>query len=385
VILLSLGAGAIRMAFYNKLYDQILPLYKNGNYKELIDLTKHVINSKVNLKDNILEIGYYVDILHIIFEFHTIDGNNKNKDVTIDGNKYLHKINELFYGIKCVSTKSIIDNLRNIGIKVNYMHIPVRVFNTKNYGDAISVLVIEKIFKIKVEHSVLSNTYPVDDHVISMGSIMDYVTSDSIIWGTGYIEESSYLGRKYLLSGVKPKMIHAVRGKLTRNKLISEGVDCPEVYGDPALLLPLIYSLENKIKYKYGLIPHYVDVNHNLIKEIPDVSLINIMTGHFPYLLLDKISEVEIVISSSLHGLIVAVAYGKPCIWVKFSNRIVGGEFKFLDFFSALDYDATYMCLDLTNSTELSEEILNCYIIHVDQEKVKKVQDDLIKSNPFIN
>ena len=57
----------------------------------------------------------------------------------------------------------------------------------------------------------------------------------------------------------KTKKIHAVRGPLTKAKLDSEGIACPEVFGDLALLMPEIYDPSFKKKYKVGILPHYVD------------------------------------------------------------------------------------------------------------------------------
>jgi pyruvyltransferase len=38
-----------------------------------------------------------------------------------------------------------------------------------------------------------------------------------------------------------------------------------------------------------------------------------------------------------LHGLILADAYGVPNVWAKFSDRLVGGDWKFRDYYSVTD------------------------------------------------
>jgi pyruvyltransferase len=48
----------------------------------------------------------------------------------------------------------------------------------------------------------------------------------------------------------------------------------------------------------------------------------------------------RIIVSSSLHGLIFAHAYGLPAIWIKLSDRLVGGEFKFHDHYAFMEVDA---------------------------------------------
>lgn len=49
----------------------------------------------------------------------------------------------------------------------------------------------------------------------------------------------------------------------------------------------------------------------------------------------------DVVISSSLHGIIVAEAYGFPAIWVRISNLLIGDRHKFLDYFEAFNRSAT--------------------------------------------
>ena len=89
-----------------------------------------------------------------------------------------------------------------------------------------------------------------------IGSILDRGTKSSIIWGAGLISEDS--------EPIEiPKKIYAVRGPKTREKLLKSGIDCPEIYGDPALLLPKIYNPKIEKKYELGVIPHYIDKNNN--------------------------------------------------------------------------------------------------------------------------
>ncbi len=43
--------------------------------------------------------------------------------------------------------------------------------------------------------------------------------------------------------------------------------------------------------------------------------------------------ECDEIISSSLHGIVIAEAYGIPCKWILYGNEIEGGEFKYQDYF----------------------------------------------------
>lgn len=138
-----------------------------------------------------------------------------------------------------------------------------------------------------------------------------------------------------------PLKVFAVRGPLTRNFLLSKGILCPEVYGDPALLLPLHYKPKVVKKYKLGIIPHYVDAENKYIQDIlesnpNDVLIISMSKYKKWYEIIDNICMCECVVSSSLHGLIVSDAYCIPNNWVSFSNNVAGGAFKYQDYFMSV-------------------------------------------------
>ena len=95
-----------------------------------------------------------------------------------------------------------------------------------------------------------------------IGSIIDWMTNkDSIIWGSGVRNPDNPLP-------AIPHKVLAVRGPLTRKYLVSQGVECPEIYGDPALLLPKFYSppIVDK-KYSIGIILHKNDLGNSVIEE----------------------------------------------------------------------------------------------------------------------
>lgn len=172
------------------------------------------------------------------------------------------------------------------------------------------------------------------ENMVCVGSVIDCCNERSIIWGTGAISDNIVMHHK-------PKHICAVRGPLTRKKLLEFGIDCPKVYGDPALLLPLIYTPRTKKIYKYGFIPHYVDYNlPHVVKfreEHPEILFIK-FEGYTSWQnVIDQINSCEKIISSSLHGLIVSDAYGIPNVRIVLSNDIVGGDFKYKDYFGGVE------------------------------------------------
>lgn len=203
-----------------------------------------------------------------------------------------------------------------------------------NFGDCLSPYILEKISGKEVVYTEQSKDVTT---IMAIGSILATDVSNSIIWGNGFAWKYS---DTEIVSA--PLEIRAVRGKLTRVKLLEHGIPCPEVYGDPALLLPRLYNPGVKKKYKLGIIPHIVDYEDvcKLYGSLPeDVCIIDfrIFKGNTVEKTIDKILECDKIISGGLHGLIVANAYGIDAMWVEFSKKIQGDGFKFWDYFSCLD------------------------------------------------
>ena len=140
----------------------------------------------------------------------------------------------------------------------------------------------------------------------------------------------------------KPKKVLAVRGPLTRNYLLRHGIDCPPIYGDPALLLPLYYKPQKGKQFKLGIIPHYDDYRNPLLNKLKnDSSILFIkMEGYDSWSeVIEQICSCENIASSSLHGSIIAEAYSIPNLWIEVSGKLLGGHFKFHDFFCSLGED----------------------------------------------
>jgi pyruvyltransferase len=200
-----------------------------------------------------------------------------------------------------------------------------------NWGDALNPILIQN----------LSGKKPIlSEEVINLrnqevysviGSILGATPDKNlVVWGSGFISSSSRFK-------MEPRKIYAVRGPLTRKLIIDQGIDCPKIYGDPALLYPLFYKPNIKKKYKMGIVPHFTDQNNPLLdyfKKYSDILIINILSGINE--VVDEICSCEMIASSSLHGIIAADAYGVPSIWVEFSDNVRGSGFKFYDYFESV-------------------------------------------------
>jgi pyruvyltransferase len=262
-------------------------------------------------------------------------------------------------------------------IKVKFNNRIITSDNTQNWGDLIPFHIIKKLSKsdkIK-EEDIFNVKRPHNRYKIySTGSVMHFTNTNSIVWGTGCID--------YKRIGGIPKKIYSVRGPLTKQELNSKKIYCPEIYGDPALLYPLIYNPKIDKKYEWGIIPHYIEfesqMGQNIIKNLESLGfkIIDICSGKNNFI--DELLEVKKVISSSLHGLIAADAYNIPNAKVNISNKLIGGNFKFKDYCLSVNrkIDLGYQLKPTTKLNEIKNLHFN--------DKITFNRNEYLKSAPWV-
>lgn len=168
--------------------------------------------------------------------------------------------------------------------------------------------------------------------VLAIGSIIKFARAGTKVWGSGTPRLTDRLSAEATYC--------AVRGPLTRRLVLDSGGTCPEIYGDAALLLPRLYNPNVSKRHAVGLIRHHVHTEED-IALAPDVTEIDIMRCGTEEIeaFIDEVLACDVIISTSLHGLIVAHAYGIPAVWGDFSDaetRIQGNHVKFLDYFASV-------------------------------------------------
>lgn len=216
-----------------------------------------------------------------------------------------------------------------------------------NFGDILTPYLIKKITGASPFHINAKGLSAYPNNILAVGSIISAASNGVNVWGSGIMQ---------ITDKPNPRATyHAVRGPLTRNRILDNGGDCPEIYGDPALLLPRFYTPTVEKSYRYGIVPHYVD--YEVVKawysEMPEIKVINILNSSIEEVV-DDICQCENVISSSLHGIIAAQAYGVKARWAKFSNKLVGDGSKFKDYFESVGID---MECDVTTTPWTMQEI----------------------------
>jgi pyruvyltransferase len=199
-----------------------------------------------------------------------------------------------------------------------------------NLGDDINEVLIKSLTGKKI---FFNNSLFCARHLtnyLCIGSIIEtQCNASSIIWGAG--------ARNSNTTFPAPKQVLAVRGPLTRNLLLQKGISCPEIYGDPALLLPYIYIPNVQKRYAVGVIYHYRDENHEYVNwlrkvNFPSVAVFDMRHYSDYRKIIDKITSCDLILSASLHGLIFADAYKIPNVWIKIEDKTYDGDFKYLDY-----------------------------------------------------
>ncbi len=205
--------------------------------------------------------------------------------------------------------------------------------NPYNLGDELGKVVIDWMLR---KREGLSRDMWVKEKkfFLSIGSgiLMSY--QDATFWGTGVESERCYNSyRKYFrffhTKYFRKLDIRAIRGPLSREIVMKLGHKCPDVYGDPAILMPMIYMPQSKKEHKYGIIPQFV-TETSVREQFPNEFIISMNTDDYESVI-NKIVSCKKIITSSLHGIILAEAYGVPAVWYR--GLIKDVDFKYKDYY----------------------------------------------------
>lgn len=179
---------------------------------------------------------------------------------------------------------------------------------------------------IKANPKLISKVvFPWQTTYVWVGSILCWADKHSKIWGAGFMNNYEKF------SGGE---VYAVRGPLTNNKLKELGGRGTDVYGDPALLLPLWIPEKKHKRYKLGIIPHWKETEFFKERFGSKYNIIDLRTRDVKSVM-NQILDCEYILSSSLHGLIVPHAYNRPALWIKHGYIDTDG-FKFEDYFASV-------------------------------------------------
>jgi hypothetical protein len=205
-----------------------------------------------------------------------------------------------------------------------------RIPSRPNFGDALTPWLIRRIHGRSPRFALPSAADPT---YFVTGSILAQAGPRCIVWGSGIMTRQDRICPEARLL--------AVRGPLSRQRALDCGVDCPEVYGDPALLLPMVHRPHRASKRKHviGIVPHFSDLpqlpaawHHTAELQVIDLQQ-PIET------VIDQLVRCDWVASSSLHGLVASHAYGIKAAWLRFRDLPSGDDSKFSDYFQSIGID----------------------------------------------
>lgn len=209
---------------------------------------------------------------------------------------------------------------------------PVKLYwwNDKpNFGDALSAGVVGHLSGRDVVWS-----READSDLFAIGSILHRTkripkaSHKPVIWGSGIMKPV----RDDIRDVVE---IAAVRGPLTASFLNLRDVPM----GDPGLFAADIEPAPAERRWRVGVIPHYSHKRHlpaTQFADLDDVLYIDADTNDYGAVL-RQIAACDAILSSSLHGLIVADSYGIPNQWIDPFAIADHGRMKFYDYALAID------------------------------------------------
>lgn len=178
-------------------------------------------------------------------------------------------------------------------------------------------------------------------------------------WGCGVREPG----------GLSPDRLGGIRVLATRGPLSSSelglGDDIPQ--GDPGFLLPALYQpkILPHLTERSICIPHFNDTRPDgVLLEISGCDVVvrtNIENSESAFLdIVDKINSSDFILSASLHGAIVAAAYGKPfSFW---DSGTIDIPFKWEDIARSMNIDSTFSS-DLKSAKNLYYDTVKPRII----------------------
>lgn len=265
------------------------------------------------------------------------------------------------------------------------MQNPIKLYYARlaNMGDLLNPLIIERCFGCDtVRCSFLDGQMSAIGSGLAMYTlhgtpamklrqrINGIVRPHVDVWGTGFINYTDSEGRFFK----KDMRFHALRGELTRRnveRMLGRVVDVPT--GDAGILASELLDKAEEKRYDIGVIPHICDLSDDDVQQTvsayDNAVLINVKDD--PIEVIRRIAQCRVILSSSLHGLVVADSFNIPNIHALFTDKPLGDGYKFDDYYSA--YAVEHIVRDLRVSAPPScAEIEDSYLITPKMVEEKK-------------
>jgi pyruvyltransferase len=241
----------------------------------------------------------------------------------------------------------------------------------QNWGDKLNPVLVSTISgKPVLNAHRYYNLFDAPVHVVIGSGLGSLRRSQAVVWGQGFARYDERLQ-------ARPRRVCAVRGHLSRRKILEAGVACPPTVGDPALLLPRYFDDDVAKEHRIGLIPHFSHFGLPEFERLRDqgAAVIDITGDLFD--VVRSVKACRMVASSSLHGLVMADAYGVPSKWLQVAGRPIEDGFKFHDYLGSVGrwHARAFVLHEDTKLTDI-ESSFEHYEIDIDLDR-------LLESCPF--
>ena len=238
------------------------------------------------------------------------------------------------------------------------------------------ILLLFKFLIGKVSKKDFFNTlFFFEKNLIGVGSVLAWGNKRSVIWGSGFMNfDENFRGGK----------LCAVRGKLTDEKLKKMGFNGCNIYGDPALLLPLLVSPSEIVLDEIAIIPHWSEFDFFEEEYGSKYKILDLRTANIEEFV-KELTSCSFILSSSLHGIILSHAYGIPALWIKYGDIDTDG-FKFYDYFSSVDipiYEGICDYHNLLQQGFWKQLFIEYKKFSLPLKNIKLIQIELLKVAPF--
>ena len=265
-----------------------------------------------------------------------------------------------------------------------------------NMGDLLNKDMLESLFQINVQRVNYN-----ESNLFAIGSSLSYALYSSklkarikqmiinilknepfYIWGTGFIKNNTQEDNGFRFRNIR---VLSLRGNLSKNRverILGKELSIPT--GDGGLLVDRWIGENPPKKYRIGIIPHYKEKDSPIVGEMKKMysDSVIIDLGKKPIDVVKEIASCETILSSSLHGLIVADSFhipNKHILLYPYGERMLGDGFKFADYYSS--YGLKDNPIDVSTTTwPTIQSIIDDYCI--EPSVVEKKKDEIFTVFP---
>jgi len=185
-----------------------------------------------------------------------------------------------------------------------------------NFGDELSCVIVTLMLARKAR--TLIDQAKAAKQLLAVGSVLHSAKDDAVVWGSGLHGNVPEENHRYRRLDVR-----SVRGPITRQFLAARGISAPAIYGDPALLVKELAADRFTLtgEHRIGVVPNMFDLP--VVRQAPDrftgLSIIDPMRSWD--IVVREILSCELILASSLHGLVIADAFGIPARYLRLSDH----------------------------------------------------------------